>query len=530
MIPEKNQVIHETENQIEKVRKNFEQGLLTLEEKKRYSNKLWIDTTEQLADQTWNALDEENPVKIIIKSGGARASREQLKQLSAMKGLVVDPLGKIIEVPTKSNYREGLSIFEYVISARGARKGLTDSALKTADAGYLTRRLVDVTHDMIIREEDCGTTEGLEISINGNRGNKFKERVINRFLSGTNELITEEKIQHFEKNKITKLTVRSPLFCKSPYGMCQKCYGIDLSNHKIVEIGTPVGVTAAQSIGEPGTQLTMRVRHFGGIVISDVTQGLPRVEELFETRTPKIVSPISEIGGNVSIQEDTEKDVYHIKIVSNNKESSIKEQEFIIPKSQKLKVKDGDLIAGGTPLSEGYLDIDDILAIKGLRAAQLYLLDEVQKVYESQGIAIHDKHFEVIIRKMSDKVIIEDEGDTAFIKDEVVSRIRFEEENKRVLAKGEKPATGKISILGITRAAIYTDSWLSAASFEQTTSVLSSAAIKGSVDYLLGLKENVIIGRLIPVSSQLIEKYYGKFLGKYADNQPTDKTEKAKKE
>ena len=530
MIPEKNQVIHETENQIEKVRKNFEQGLLTLEEKKRYSNKLWIDTTEQLADQTWNALDEENPVKIIIKSGGARASREQLKQLSAMKGLVVDPLGKIIEVPTKSNYREGLSIFEYVISARGATKGLTDSALKTADAGYLTRRLVDVTHDMIIREEDCGTTEGLEISINGNRGNKFKERVINRFLSGTNELITEEKIQHFEKNKITKLTVRSPLFCKSPYGMCQKCYGIDLSNHKIVEIGTPVGVTAAQSIGEPGTQLTMRVRHFGGIVISDVTQGLPRVEELFETRTPKIVSPISEIGGNVSIQEDTEKDVYHIKIVSNNKESSIKEQEFIIPKSQKLKVKDGDLIAGGTPLSEGYLDIDDILAIKGLRAAQLYLLDEVQKVYESQGIAIHDKHFEVIIRKMSDKVIIEDEGDTAFIKDEVVSRIRFEEENKRVLAKGEKPATGKISILGITRAAIYTDSWLSAASFEQTTSVLSSAAIKGSVDYLLGLKENVIIGRLIPVSSQLIEKYYGKFLGKYADNQPTDKTEKAKKE
>jgi len=542
MIEEKDQIIKETEKQIEKVDKNFQQGLLTLDEKRRYSNKLWIDTTERLADKTWSALDEENPVKIIIKSGGARASREQLKQLAAIKGLVVDPLGKIIEVPTKSNYRQGLSIFEYVISARGARKGLTDSALKTADAGYLTRRLVDVAHDMIVREEDCHTVEGLKVTTEGVRGDKFKERIINRFLAKdvesenkeilakANKLITEETVALFIKNKINKVTVRSPLFCASPYGICQKCYGTDLSTHKIVDIGVPVGVIAAQSIGEPGTQLTMRVRHFGGIVISDVTQGLPRVEELFETRTPKIVSPISEIGGNVTVQEDTEKDVYHIKITSNNKDSQIKEQEFIIPKSQKLRVKDGELITSGTSLSEGYLDIDDVLAIKGLRSAQIYLLDEIQKVYESQGIAIHDKHFEVIIRKMSDKVIIEDEGSTSFIKDEVVSRIRFEEENKRVLAKGEKPATGKISILGITRAAIYTDSWLSAASFEQTTSVLSSAAIKGQVDYLLGLKENVIIGRLIPVTSQLIEKYYGKFLGKYADNQPTDKTEKTTKE
>lgn len=542
MIKEKDQIIEETEKQVEKVNKNFQQGLLTLDEKRRYTNKLWIDTTEKLADKTWAALDEENPVKIIIKSGGARASREQLKQLAAIKGLVVDPLGKIIEVPTKSNYRQGLSIFEYVISARGARKGLTDSALKTADAGYLTRRLVDVTHDMIVREEDCHTTEGLEITTEEVRGDKFKERIINRFLAKdvenenkkiiakANELITEETVNLFIKNKINKIVVRSPLYCASPYGICQKCYCIDLSTHKIVDIGVPVGVIAAQSIGEPGTQLTMRVRHFGGIVISDVTQGLPRVEELFETRTPKIVSPISEINGNVSIQEDTEKDVYHVKITSNNKDAQIKEQEFIIPKSQKLKVKDGELITSGTPLSEGHLDIDDVLAIKGLRAAQIYLLNEIQKVYESQGITIHDKHFEVIIRKMSDKVIIEDEGNTSFIKGEVVSKIRFEEENKRVLAKGEKPATGKISILGITRAAIHTDSWLSAASFEQTTNVLSSAAIKGQVDYLLGLKENVIIGRLIPVTSQLIEKYYGKFLGKYADNQSTDKTEKKKKE
>ncbi len=542
IIPEKTKIINETEGEIKKITKNFEQGLLTSEEKRRYSNKLWIDVTEKLADKTWNALDEENPVKIIIKSGGARASKEQLKQLAAMKGLVVDPLGKIIEVPTKSNYRQGLSIFEYVISARGARKGLTDSALKTADAGYLTRRLVDTSHDMIVREEDCQVKEGLTVTTNSSRGEKFKERIKNRFILNdlvtenietiikANELIDDEKITLIEKNKITKIVVRSPLYCNSPYGVCQKCYGTDLSTNKIVEIGVPVGVMAAQSIGEPGTQLTMRVRHFGGIVISDVTQGLPRVEELFETRTPKIVSPIAEIAGRVSVVEDTEKEIYDITISALDKESTIQEQKFTIPKAQKLKIKDGDLISVGTAMSEGYLDIDDILAIKGLRSAQIYLLDEIQDVYESQGIAIHDKHFEVIIRKMSDKVIIEDEGDTSLIKDEVVSKIRFSEENKRVLSKGERPASGKVSILGITRAAIHTDSWLSAASFEQTTSVLSSAAIKGQTDYLLGLKENVIIGRLIPVTSELINKYYGKFANQYANNQSTDKKEEKKQD
>ncbi len=534
IIPEKDEIVRKTEKEIKEIEKNYEQGLLTLEEKKRYSNKLWIDTTELLANKTWDALDEENPIKLGIKSGGPRASKEQLKQLSAMKGLVVDPLGKIIEVPTKSNYREGLSIFEYVISARGARKGLTDSALKTADAGYLTRRLVDVAHDMIVREEDCGTSEGLVVGVEMVRGDKFKERIKGRYTAKdvhgedrsvfmqANELIDEEKVHMLEKSSVKQVVVRSPLYCQSRYGVCQKCYGIDLSVNKIVEVGVPVGVMAAQSIGEPGTQLTMKVRHFGGIVISDVTQGLPRVEELFETRTPKIVSPISEIAGTVTIQEDTEKEVYNVKITSNNKDSAIKEQEFIIPMSQKLKVKDGELIQTGTPLSEGNLDVHDVLAIKGLRAAQIYLVDEIQKVYESQGIIIHDKHFEVIIRKMSDKVSIEDEGDTSFIKDEVVSKIRFEEENKRILAKGEKPATGKISILGVTRAAIYTDSWLSSASFEQTTNVLSNAAIKGQVDDLLGLKENVIIGRLIPVTKELIDKYYGRFLNKYANNQPAD--------
>lgn len=540
IIADKNAIVAETEKEIEKVESNYNQGLLTLDEKRRYSNKMWIETTEKLADLTWDEIDEENPVKIIIKSGGARASREQLKQLSAIKGLVVDPLGKIIEVPTKSNYREGLSIFEYVISARGARKGLTDSALKTADAGYLTRRLVDVAHDMIIREVDCGVKEGLVVmGENDERAEKLKERVRGRFvlkdvvnedkhvIIKAGELIDEDKEKLIEEHQIKKVTVRSPLYCESKYGICQKCYGIDLSTNKLVEIGVPSGVIAAQSVGEPGTQLTMRVRHFGGIVISDVTQGLPRVEELFETRTPKVVSPIAEVTGKISVTEDTEKDVYHVKITPNDTENA-QEQEFIIPLSQKLRVKDGDLIASGTQLSEGHLDVDDILTIKGLKAAQLYLLYEIQKVYESQGITIHDKHFEVIIRKMSDKVIIDDEGDTSFIKDEVVSKIRFEEENKKILAQGGKPATGKVSILGITRAAIYTDSWLSAASFEQTTSVLSSAAIKGQIDYLMGLKENVIIGRLIPVNEQLIEKYYSKFLSKYAYNQSAYQAQEAK--
>ena len=539
IIDEKNGIIHETEIETEKIEKNYEQGLLTLDEKRRYSNKLWLEVTESLASKTWDAIDEENPVKLMINSGGPRASKEQLKQLSAMKGLVVDPMGKIIEVPTKSNYREGLSIFEYVISARGARKGLTDSALKTADAGYLTRRLVDVSHDMIIREESCETKEGLTIIANEERGDKMKLRLKGRFIAQdvtdannniivkNGELLDDQKIELIEKTHPKKIKVHSALYCQSKFGICQKCYGIDLSTSKLVEIGVPVGVMAAQSIGEPGTQLTMRVRHFGGIVISDVTQGLPRVEELFETRTPKIISPIAEVDGKVTVQEDSEKEIYMIKITSTN-EKEPKEQEFVIPMNQKLKIKDGDLVAKGTSLSEGYLDVHSILSIKGLRSAQLYLLNEVQNVYESQGIIIHDKHFEVIIRKMSDKVILEDEGETAFIKDEVVSKIRFTEENKKIVAQGGKPAVGRISILGITKAAIYTDSWLSAASFEQTTGVLTSAAIKNQVDYLLGLKENVIIGRLIPVTSELIDKYYGKFLNKYAHNQPTDKKEETK--
>ncbi|PIQ73543.1 DNA-directed RNA polymerase subunit beta' [Candidatus Roizmanbacteria bacterium CG11_big_fil_rev_8_21_14_0_20_36_8] len=529
IIDDKDKIIQKTEKDVAEILNNYNQGLLTLEEKKRITNKLWIDVTEDLADKTWDAIDEENPVKIIIRSGGARASREQLKQLSAMKGLVVDPMGKIIEVPTKSNYREGLNTFEYVISARGARKGLTDSALKTADAGYLTRRLHDVAHDMIIREEDCGTERGLEIFSTGERGDKLALRIDGRFtaepvvkgkkiLVPKNTLIEKDVLKLILDNEIDHLTVRTTLFCQSKIGVCQMCYGTDLSSHKIVEIGVPVGVIAAQSIGEPGTQLTMRVRHFGGIVIADVTQGLPRVEELFETRNPKVVSPITEVAGKISISEDPERDMYKVTVTpTNNQEEA---QEFSIPTTQKLKVEDGDMTPSGTQLSEGYLNIKDILSIKGLDFAQQYLLNEVQAVYESQGIGIHDKHFEVIIRKMSDKVVIDDEGDTELTKNEVISRVTFNDENKKALAVGGKPAIGKVTIFGITRAAIYTESWLSAASFEQTTSVLSQAAIAGKVDNLLGLKENVIIGRLIPVTQELITKYYTKLTKQYANDQP----------
>ena len=529
IIADKNEIIHRAEGEVAGIQENYNQGLLTLDEKKRITNKLWIDVTEDLADKTWNEIDDENPVKIIIRSGGARASREQLKQLSAMKGLVVDPMGKIIEVPTKSNYREGLNIFEYVISARGARKGLTDSALKTADAGYLTRRLHDVAHDMIVREEDCETDKGLEITSHGERGDKFLLRIEGRYSAepikkGSKTLIEKGTMLRAEaqkiisENNIDHVTVRSPLFCRSKIGICQKCYGIDLSTQDLVEVGVPAGVIAAQSIGEPGTQLTMRVRHFGGIVISDVTQGLPRVEELFETRNPKVVSPITEVAGKVSVTEDTERDMFNVTVTPTNTQED--PAEFSIPTTQKLKVVDGDMIPSGTQLSEGYLNIRDILSIKGLHFAQQYLLNEVQDVYESQGISIHDKHFEVIIRKMSDKVAIEDEGDTAFTKNQVVSRVRFDEENKKTLAVGGKPAVGKVTIFGITRASIYTDSWLSAASFEQTTSVLSKAAIQGQVDNLLGLKENVIIGRLIPVTKDLIDKYYLQFSKQYANDQP----------
>ena len=515
LYPDKEKMIKEAEKQIAEIELNFEQGLITEDEKKRLTNGVWIETTQELADKTWDLLKEGNPIKMVIDAKVGRTSRDQVKQMAAIRGLVVDPLGQIVELPIKSNYREGLSVFEYVTSSRGSRKGLTDTALKTADAGYLTRRLVDVAHDMVVREEDCGTKEGLDIIRNESRA-PFVSRITGRVVfedvkasQGKKEklyvakgdMITEEKAVEIDKSGIDKVVVRSTLACIERHGICAKCYGWDLSTNDIVEVGTPVGVLAAQSIGEPGTQLTLRTFHTGGIVGLDITTGLPRVEELFEARTPKVATPLSEIPGKVrTIETDLGWKVVVTSVATKPKE----EREYLIPRTLKLAVSDKQLIDAGTPLAAGSLNIKEILSIKGLRAAQRYLIDQIQYVYGSQGIPIHDKHFEVIVRKMSDEVRVMTSGDAALLPGELIDRAAFEEENEKVLAAGGEPASAQQEILGITRRSIYTSSWLSAASFEQTTDVLTESALMGREDKLIGLKESVIIGRLIPVLPETI--------------------------
>ena len=510
ILPEKEEIIAQANQKAEEIEKNFKMGLITVEEKRRLTNEIWLETTDEIADKTWENFTHDNSVRIIIESGGTRASKDQVKQLAAMRGLTVGPLGKIVELPTKSNFREGLSVFEYVTSARGSRKGLTDSAIKTADAGYLTRRLVDVAHDMIVRHDDCGTKEGIEINRTGPRSKVFFSRLVGsvlakpikdpktkKLLFKRGALVTEENLEVLVKHKVDSVIVRSPLSCDLSYGICQKCYGWDFSTKDLVEMGTPVGVIAAQSIGEPGTQLTMRVKHFGGIVMSDVTQGLPRVEELFEARTPKVLSPLSEIAGRVKIKETENGYEVTVKTI---RVKPVEEKKYLVPLTSILRVKTGELIPVGYQLASGGLDLKGVLKVKGLRLTQKYLVNEVQAVYESQGIPIHDKHLEVIIRKMSDKVRIETAGDTSLLPGELVERRRFRDENAAVLAAGGEPATAQVVILGITRASLYTDSWLSAASFQETSNVLTDVSCEGKTDYLLGLKENVIIGRLIPTS------------------------------
>ncbi len=512
VIPQKKKIIEEANKRVAEIEKNFKLGLITEEEKKRLSNDVWLETTEDIANKTWENFDLQNSVRMIIDSGGTRASKDQVKQLAAMRGLVVDPLGKIVELPTKSNFREGLSVFEYVTSSRGSRKGLTDSAIKTADAGYLTRRLVDVAHDVIIRLEDCGTSQGIEIKREEKRMTTFYQRLLGRILLKNivnprtkkilikaGEILTEEKLSQIKDLEIESVSVRSPLTCEAKYGLCQKCYGWDFSKKELVSLGTPVGILAAQSIGEPGTQLTMRVKHFGGIVVSDVTQGLPRVEELFEARTPKLLSPITEIAGRVKVEETPSG--YRVKIRSVGIKP-VEEREYLVPLTSTLKVKTGDLVPVGMQLASGGLDLKEVLRIRGLRGVQDYLIKEIQQIYESQGIPINDKHFEVIIRKMSDKVKVESSGDTNLLPGELVEKSYFEDENAAILASGGEPATAQVIILGITRASLYTSSWLSAASFQETSNVLTDASLEGKEDKLLGLKENVIIGRLIPTTPE----------------------------
>lgn len=505
IIPEKDGLIKEANAKAAQIEENYNTGLITNEERRRLTNQLWMETTDDVADRTWAALGERNAVKTIINSGGTRASRDQVKQLSAMRGLVVDPLGNIVELPTKSNFREGLSIFEYVTSTRGSRKGLTDSALKTADAGYLTRRLVDVAHDVILRINDCGTEDGLTLGTSGRRGDQFLKRTVGRVLAkpvyagkeiiaNQGDVIDELLQKKFLEKDIKEVVVRSPLTCKAPHGLCIQCYGWDFGTRKLADLGFPAGVVAAQSIGEPGTQLTMRVKHTGGIVGLDVTQGLPRVEELFEARTPKVLSPMTSVTGTVDIAETDRGYIVTVKGKNGDQE------KYHIPATAQLQVTHGQEVPVGWQLATGSLDLEELVEIRGVREAQEYLIHEIQTVYESQGIPINDKHFEVIVRKMSDKVRVLDPGTTDFLPGELVDTVSLYLANADAVAQGGTPAKVTLVVLGITRASLYTHSWLSAASFIETTKVLTEAALEGKEDPLLGLKENVIIGRLIPTS------------------------------
>ncbi len=514
IIPEKEKMIKDGDKEVEEVEENFHKGLITVEEKRVLSEEIWTRIGDEIARRTLASLSPDNPINIIMSSGGARATSEQIKQLSGMRGFSVDPTGKIVELPTKSNYRQGFAVFEYFTSARGARKGVADKALKTADAGYLTRRLVDVAHDVIVRIDECQDTHGVELPVPSNInaaysrfiGRKLSEKVTDpktkKVIAASGSYLGETLIAQAVEAKVSTIRIFSPMSCKTKYGICGKCYGWDLTTRKPVAIGVPVGVVAAQSIGEPGTQLTMRTFHSGGIKGLDITMGLPRVEELFEARTPKNVSPIAEIAGKITVVENEDAGV---KVRVRTTTKPYEEREYLIPASSQLLVEDGQLVSAGTQLASGHLDIKEIVRVRGLSEAQRYIVDEVREVYASQGVPINEKHFEVIVRKMSDKVRVESQGDTNLLPGEVIDRTRFDEENQRVLAEGGDPATASVVILGITRASLLTESFLSAASFQETTTVLADAAASGKVDRLIGLKENVIIGKLIPTSADRVK-------------------------
>ena len=508
MYADKKKFISLANQKAKEIEDNFKLGLITNEERKKLTIQMWMVTADELADKTWESLSTDNPVRLFIDTGMGRITPNTIKQLSAMRGINVDPVGNLVELPTKGNFREGLSIFEYVTAIRGSRKGLTDTALRTADAGYLTRRLVDVSHDAIIRTEDCGTKNSLEIK---SSDKNFYRRIVGRYVAkkiihpktkkvilGAQKIITEDIAEKIVIAKVEKISARSPLTCDLRFGLCAKCYGYNYATNKIATIGDPVGIVAAQSIGEPGTQLTMRTKHSGGVAGTDVTQGLPRVTELLEIRTPKVMSPVSEVAGKVKVLETDSG--YRITVTpTGNKEER---QEYVVPLTQTLKVADGDLVEVGSALASGGLDVKQLLLVRGLRAAQKYLIKEVQAIYQSQGINIHDKHVEVVVRQMSDRVRIDTSGDTILVPGEIISRGNYEKANEAAIAQGGEPATATNLILGTIRASLHTDSWMSAASFQDTTKVLTNAAIEGKVDHLIGMKENVIIGRLIPTSKK----------------------------
>jgi len=510
---QKKQMIANAEEKVVEIDNLFRMGLLSNAERRERVIKVWEQTTEEVSRALMESLDEFNPIYMMANSG-ARGSTAQIRQLAGMRGLMADPSGQIIEVPIRANFREGLSVLEFFISSHGARKGLADTALRTADSGYLTRRLVDVSQDVIVREDDCYAKRGEApkgmIITEIRDGNKLieplKARVLGRYTVDpvldpkTGEVIVEadtlisyEHAEAIERADVKSVNCRSVFACRADHGVCAKCYGANLATGTPVNIGEAVGIIAAQAIGEPGTQLTMRTFHTGGVASADdITQGLPRVEELFEARKPKGLAVISEINGTVHIDDSKKRR----EAVITNEDGEA--ESYLIPFGSKLKVSEGDTVEAGDELTEGSVNPHDILKIKGVKGVQAYLLKEVQSVYRLQGVEISDKHIEIIIRQMLRKVQVEDNGDTTMLPGELVDIFRFEEENDRVVQNDGKPAIAKRKLLGITKASLATDSFLSAASFQETTRVLTEAAIKGKIDPLVGLKENVIIGKLIP--------------------------------
>ncbi|HIY97310.1 MAG TPA: DNA-directed RNA polymerase subunit beta' [Candidatus Borkfalkia excrementigallinarum] len=512
----KNGMIADAEKKVETIEKKFARGLLKEEERYNAVVGVWKDTTDAVTAELRKDADDFNPIWMMANSG-ARGSIDQIKQLAGMRGLMVNPQGKMIEIPVKSCFREGLTVLEYFISSHGGRKGLADTALKTADSGYLTRRLVDVSQDVIVREDDCCAGKkprGMKISaIVGPNGEieSLHDRLVGRFVSEdvvnpatgevlvpVNEMITEEKADEIVAAGIKEVSIRSVFTCTSRHGVCAKCYGKNMATGKPIQVGEAVGTIAAQSIGEPGTQLTMRTFHTGGIAATgDITQGLPRVEELFEARKPKGVATLCEVAGVAYISEqDNQK---HISI--RDEITGTQKKEYVLPFNAELKIKHGDKVEPGTQLNGGSVNPQDILRIQGVKGVQDYILHEVQSVYRSQGVDINDKHVEIIVRQMMRKVRIENCGDTEMLPGELVDMFTFEDENERAIQNGGRPATAKRVLLGITKAALSTDSFLSAASFQETARVLTEAAIKSKVDPLIGLKENVIIGKLIPAGT-----------------------------
>jgi DNA-directed RNA polymerase subunit beta' len=511
VLQEKKQIIDEAQKKVDTVLKQFRRGLITEDERYDRVISIWSAAKDEIQAKLMKSLDKRNPI-FMMSDSGARGNASNFTQLAGMRGLMANPAGRIIELPIKSSFREGLTVLEYFISTHGARKGLADTALKTADSGYLTRRLVDVAQDVIVREDDCGTDRGLRVEALKDGTEiieRLEERLIGRYARKTikhpetgdvivreNEIITEDLAKQIEEAGITSVWIRSAFTCNTRHGVCKKCYGRNLATGQEVEVGEAVGIIAAQSIGEPGTQLTMRTFHTGGVAGDDITQGLPRIQELFEARNPKGQAVISEIDGTViAINEGRDRQQ---EIVV---QGEVETRTYTAPYTARLKVTVGSQVSRGQELTEGSIDPKELLKVKDILAVQEYLLREVQKVYRMQGVEIGDKHIEVMVRQMLRKIRVIDAGETDVLPGTLLDIHQFTDANKAALLEGKIPATGRPVLLGITKASLETDSFLSAASFQETTRVLTDAAIKGKRDELLGLKENVIIGKLVPAGT-----------------------------